>query len=100
MPVDVEGEDARTDDGVVQLVLREVNISCLPTDIPEAITVDVSGLAIGDVVTVAQLTAPKGVTILNDPEETVVTVTPARRWRRRRRRRSAMKADEAAADEE
>jgi len=78
VPVDVQGEEARTDNGVVQLVLREVNISCLPTDIPEAIPVDVSGLAIGDVVTVAQLAAPKGVTILNDPEETVVTVTPPR----------------------
>lgn len=76
VPVVPEGEDLRRDDGVVQLVLREVEISCLPTRIPEAIVVNVAELAIGDIVTVGQLKAPPGVTILTDPEETVVTVTP------------------------
>lgn len=76
VPVEVQGEERRTDDGVVQLVLREINISCLPTDIPESIAVDVSEMAIGDVLTVEQLTVPEGVTILNDPEEAVVSVTP------------------------
>lgn len=91
VPVEMEGEERRTDDGVVQLVLRELNVSCLPTDIPEAIVVDVAELAIGDVVTVADLTAPKGVTILNDAEEAVVSVTPPQ---------AEAPADEAAEGEE
>lgn len=72
----VEGEEARTDDGIVNVVLRELDISCLPTDIPESLSVDVAGLFIGDVVTVADVTVPEGVTLLNGPEEPVVTITP------------------------
>lgn len=72
----VEGEEARTDDGIVTVVLRELNVACLPTAIPESLTVDVSQLAIGDVVTVADIVAPDGVRILNEPEEAVVTIVP------------------------
>lgn len=74
VPIDVQGEDRRKDDGIVQLVLREVNISCLPTAIPESLPVDVSELEIGDVLTVADLTPPEGVAILNDADEAVVSV--------------------------
>lgn len=87
VPVELEGEDLRKDKGVVQLVLQEVKISCLPTDIPESIVVNVADLTIGDVLTIEQLPAPNGVTILNEPEEAVVTVTPPR-------------VEESAADEE
>lgn len=72
----VEGEEARTDDGIVAVILRELDITCLPTAIPESLSVDVSELAIGDVVTVADVVAPEGVQIINDPEEAVVTITP------------------------
>lgn len=92
VPLEVQGEEQRTDDGVVNVVLREVNISCLPTAIPEVISVDVSGLEVGDVLTVADLSAPDGVTILNDPEEAVISVTRARV--------EEEALDEEAADEE
>lgn len=72
----VEGEESRTDDGVVAVVLRELDIACLPTAIPESLTVDVAELAIGDVITVADIVAPEGVRLLNDAEEAVVTITP------------------------
>lgn len=78
VPLDVQGEEQRTDDGVVNVALRELNISCLPTAIPESIAVDVSGLEVGDVVTVADLSAPDGVTIMNDPEEAVLSIMRAR----------------------
>lgn len=71
----LEGEEARSDDGVVAVVLRELNIACLPTAIPESLPVDVSELAIGDVITVGDIVPPEGVRLLNDPEEAVVTVT-------------------------
>src|SRR5262249_23661170 len=64
--------------GILEQVTREVRVEALPTAIPESITHDVSGLAIGDVVTLADITAPAGVTLLDDPEETIATVTPPR----------------------
>jgi large subunit ribosomal protein L25 len=64
--------------GVVDHHLRELHIECLPQDVPEHIEVDISGLDLGDIVHVSDLVAPKGVTILNSPDETVLAViTPA-----------------------
>ncbi len=63
--------------GVLTQVAREVNAEALPMDIPEHLELDVSGMAIGDSMRVADLRVPEGVTILDDPEETVLaTVTP------------------------
>lgn len=62
--------------GILNLVLHEVTVSCLPTAIPERIDADVSALAIGDVLTIADLTVPPGVRILNDPGQAVATVSP------------------------
>ena len=62
--------------GILNLVLHELEISCLPTQIPERIYADVSGLAIGDVLTVRDLVAPEGVRILNDPGQAIATVSP------------------------
>jgi hypothetical protein len=49
-------------------------VSCLPTMIPDRIDADVVALMIGDVLTIADLHAPEGVRILNDPGQAVVTV--------------------------
>jgi large subunit ribosomal protein L25 len=62
--------------GILSLVMHEVEVSCLPTNIPERIDADVSGLAIGDVLTVADLRPPEGVRITNDPGQAVATVSP------------------------
>jgi large subunit ribosomal protein L25 len=62
--------------GILNLVLHELNVSCLPTSIPERIDADVTNLAIGDVLTVGNLQAPEGVRILNDPGQAVATVAP------------------------
>jgi large subunit ribosomal protein L25 len=54
----------------------EVEIECLPTDLPELLEVDLSGLMeIGDSLTVADLPIPDRVTLLSDTEEMVVQVT-------------------------
>src|SRR5256885_2506184 len=64
--------------GVVDHHLRELHVECLPQDVPEHVEVDISGLDLGDTVHVSDLVAPKGVTILNSPDETVLAViTPA-----------------------
>src|SRR5688572_28235220 len=62
--------------GILNLVLHEVMVSCLPTNIPERIDADVSNLAIGDVLTVGDLRPPDGVRITNDPGQAVATVSP------------------------
>jgi large subunit ribosomal protein L25 len=62
--------------GILEMILREVQVSCLPGAIPDVINADVSNLRIGDVLTVGDLVAPEGVRILNDPNQAVVTVAP------------------------
>ena len=58
--------------GVLSQVNREVNVEALPLEVPERLELDVSQLAIGDTLRVADLSAPEGVTLLDDPEETVL----------------------------
>jgi large subunit ribosomal protein L25 len=62
--------------GILSLVMHEVEVSCLPTNIPERIDADVTSLAIGDVLTVGDLRPPEGVRITNDPGQAVATVSP------------------------
>jgi large subunit ribosomal protein L25 len=65
--------------GVLEQVTREINIEALPTAIPDAIHLDVSEMNINDTLTLSSLTAPEGVTLLDDPDETVLaTLTPPR----------------------
>jgi large subunit ribosomal protein L25 len=62
--------------GVLEQVARELNIEALPGDIPERIDVDVSDLEAAGTRTLADVSAPQGVTFLDDPEETVIaTIT-------------------------
>ena len=62
--------------GILQPILREVEVECLPTEIPDFIEVDVSSLDIHDAVHVAELILPTGVTSVGDASRTVVTVLP------------------------
>jgi len=71
-----EAAGVRDQKGILNLVLHELEVSCLPTAIPQRIEADVSALMIGDVLTVAELHAPEGVRILNDPGQAVATVAP------------------------
>ena len=62
--------------GILQPVLREVEVECLPTEIPDHIEVDVSALGIHEAVHVADLRLPEGVTPVGDLGRTLVTVLP------------------------
>ncbi|MGH3134146.1 MAG: 50S ribosomal protein L25 [Gaiellaceae bacterium] len=73
-----EAEGAKAG-GVVSLVSRELQVEALPMAIPEHIDVDVSAMDIGDVLRLEDISAPEGVTFLDDPHETViVSVTMSR----------------------
>jgi large subunit ribosomal protein L25 len=77
VPIELVGVPTGVKDGggILEHLLREVEVECLPTDIPSGITFDVSGLAIGDSLHVSDLSAP-GVEILTDGERTIATVVP------------------------
>src|SRR3954454_23293825 len=65
--------------GVLELPTHELNIEALPTAIPDAITVDVSGLGMTETMHLSAISPPEGVTFLDDPEETIIAtiVIPA-----------------------
>jgi large subunit ribosomal protein L25 len=58
--------------GVLEQVSHQLNIEALPTAIPEAIVVDVSGMEIAATMHLSELTAPEGVEFLDDLEETII----------------------------
>ena len=64
-----------TQGGVLEHIVRELEVECLPTDLPEHITVDVSAMNIGNSIKVGEIPAPPGVKILADPNLTVFTVS-------------------------
>ena len=73
--VGAEDSPGTDEGGVLEQQLREVNVEALPGDIPETIQHDVSSLEMGATVTVADLSAPNGVTILDDEELVVASIT-------------------------
>lgn len=60
--------------GMLQLVIHEVAIECLPKDIPDSISIDVSGLEMGEHLTVNDLKLPAGVIATQEPETVLVAV--------------------------
>jgi len=64
----------KRDGGILQYLLREIEVECLPDKIPGHIETDISGLEIGQSVRVSDLKIGEGIKILNDPEEVIVNV--------------------------
>jgi large subunit ribosomal protein L25 len=62
--------------GILQQALAELDVRCLPDQIPSALEVDVSALEIGDSIHVSDITAPSGVEIETDAVRTVCSVQP------------------------
>jgi large subunit ribosomal protein L25 len=75
VPVHIEGAEEAPgvkEGGVLEHVTHQLTIEALPTDIPDAITADVSAMEIAGTMQLSELTAPPGVTFLDDPDETVI----------------------------
>ena len=60
--------------GLLNVVNRQVEIECLPTEIPESITADISHLGVGDALHVSDLKIPAGMKLISSPETTVAVV--------------------------
>jgi large subunit ribosomal protein L25 len=79
VPIEFQGADEApgvVEGGIFNQELREVNIEALPGDIPDSIVQDVSGLQMNATLTLEVLTAPEGVTLLDDAETVIATITP------------------------
>jgi large subunit ribosomal protein L25 len=77
VPLAAHGEpEGKKEGGSLEHVMWELQVECLPTDIPEKIEVDVSKLKIGEAIYVKNITAPEGVKVLTDPELIAMIVKP------------------------
>ena len=75
VPVRVVGESPGVKvGGVVEHHLWELQVECLPGDVPDGIDADVSELQVGDSLRVSEIVAPEGVTVLTPPEESLLSV--------------------------
>jgi large subunit ribosomal protein L25 len=82
VPVELAGVEEAPgvkEGGVLEQITREVNVEALPTAIPESIVQEVGEMQIGDTLMLSALTAPEGVALLDDLEESVLaTLSPPR----------------------
>jgi large subunit ribosomal protein L25 len=76
VPIHVTGDakGVKVQGGVFEFLLREVELECLPDDIPDHIAVDVTELLIGRNLRVAELPVSEKVTVLTDPQRVVAHV--------------------------
>ncbi len=74
-----EPTGVKNDGGVLNTEVNEVTVKCKAIDIPEVIEVDVSGLAVGDSLTVADLVLPEGAVVAGDQTQTIATVLQGRK---------------------
>jgi len=77
IPVIAKGEPAgvKQEGGSLEHILWEVEIECLPTDIPKGVEVDVTNLKIGDSLHLKDIAFPSGVKVLTDPEAIILSVS-------------------------
>jgi large subunit ribosomal protein L25 len=80
VPIETVGEavGAKMHGGLLEHILRYLEVECLPGDLPQVIQVDVTNLDIGQSIHVRELNLPSGVEAITDPEQTVVAVVESR----------------------
>lgn len=76
IPVNLEGvpTGVRESGGVLEQMINEVRVKCIPSKIPEEISIDVTGLVVGDSVHVRDIDLGEGVELLADPDRTICNV--------------------------
>jgi large subunit ribosomal protein L25 len=82
VPVELTGADEApgvVQGGVLDQVMREINIEVLPTEIPDSIPIDVSSLELNGTLLLSEVTVPGNFEVLDSEESVVATVTPPSR---------------------
>lgn len=81
IPIQVVGisPGVKNEGGTLDLVMREIEVRCLPADIPEHITVDISNLHMNDTVRVKDLDIPEKVEVLEEEEGVVLHISPPKK---------------------
>jgi len=76
VPREITGtaKGVKLDGGILEMKRRELEIECLPNNIPDTLIIDVTELEIGDVIHVEDIQVPSGVTIVHDVNFTLLTV--------------------------
>lgn len=75
VPVEVQGTSPGVrEGGVLEVLLHEITVECLPGNMPEVLRVRVDALPIGGLIHVADLVLPEGVKALDEPDTVVVAV--------------------------
>jgi large subunit ribosomal protein L25 len=75
VPVEIVGKAPGIQEGgILEEILREIEVECFPSSIPNVIEIDVSQLGIGDSIHIGDLTLSEGVTVLHDSDETIITI--------------------------
>ena len=80
VPVILKGEPVgvKQDGGILEQFLREVEVECLPADIPASVEHDVSAMQVGDTIHIRDLTPSKDAQITSDPEGAIASVQTPR----------------------
>lgn len=79
IPLELVGEAPGVKEGgVLEFLMREVSVECLPSKMVEHIEVDISSLGIGDTLTAAEIPVSADIKILTDPEMVVATIAAPR----------------------
>jgi len=77
VPIELVGECVGVKEGgILEQLLRKVEVRCLPTNIPESLKVNVESLKIGDSIHTSSITLPEGVEFFKTADYTIVTVVP------------------------
>jgi len=72
-----EAPGVKIDKGILSWMIHEISVACLPKSIPSEIVVDVTKLGLGQSIHARDIVLPEGVTLVDEPEETIVTVVAA-----------------------
>ena len=80
VPVEITGTPVgvKVGGGLLDVVMREIEIKCLPSDIPEHIVVDVSHVELNQALRVNELKLSDKIEVLSDPDSVIITVSPIR----------------------
>ncbi|MFQ5441467.1 MAG: 50S ribosomal protein L25 [Thermodesulfobacteriota bacterium] len=75
IPIQLTGKpEGQKFGGIVQHGVRKVTVECLPRGIPDSLEVDITPLEIGQALHLSDITLPDGVTLIDDPEDTLVSI--------------------------